>query len=74
MKKHPRALHKSQFRSSLFHPSFCEGHGVMSGECVSSDRAPLDVCEIQSWCPVEIDRLPMDPKTEGPLITGMLLI
>lgn len=42
----------------------------MTGECVASDRAPVDVCEIQSWCPVEIDRLPMDPKTEGPLITG----
>ncbi|KAJ7387280.1 extracellularly ATP-gated cation channel [Desmophyllum pertusum] len=36
------------------------GHGLKTGKCVKADRAPFDhVCEIYSWCPVEIDELPM---------------
>ena len=38
------------------------GHGPTTGRCVPSDRLPLaeagvTVCEIQSWCPTEDDRL-----------------
>ena len=28
------------------------------------------VCEIRGWCPVEVDRLPLN-KEEGPLIPGV---
>ncbi|XP_078361024.1 P2X purinoceptor 4-like isoform X1 [Oculina patagonica] len=36
------------------------GHGLKTGKCVKADREPYDdVCEIYSWCPVEIDELPM---------------
>ncbi|TRY76235.1 hypothetical protein TCAL_09591 [Tigriopus californicus] len=48
-----------------------KGHGTMTGNCVPSDRLDdVYVCEIRSWCPVEVDRLPLNPKTEGPLIPG----
>ena len=38
------------------------GHGPTTGRCVLSDRPHLaakgvTVCEIQSWCPTEDDRL-----------------
>ncbi|XP_015780585.1 PREDICTED: P2X purinoceptor 4-like [Acropora digitifera] len=36
------------------------GHGLRTGRCVLSDREEnKKVCEIYSWCPVEIDELPM---------------
>jgi len=36
------------------------GHGLKTGKCVDADRKPYGkVCEIYSWCPVEIDELPM---------------
>ena len=46
-------------------PSFllrAAGHGPVTGRCVATDRARLaargvTVCEIQSWCPVEDDRI-----------------
>ena len=46
-------------------PSFLlrsAGHGPVTGRCVATDRARLaargvTVCEIQSWCPVEDDRI-----------------
>ena len=40
----------------------CAGHGPLTGRCVRADRHLSDqgelpqVCEIQSWCPVEDDR------------------
>lgn len=34
-----------------------------------SGIAPPSVCEIESWCPVEVDRLPMEAE-QGPLIPG----
>ena len=43
---------------------FVSGHGPCTGKCVKSDRLGSSkhqnvpyVCEIQSWCPVEDDRL-----------------
>ena len=46
-----------------------KGHGTQTGHCVGSDRAPgVSVCEIQSWCPVERDELPL--LEDGPLIPG----
>ena len=34
--------------------------GSKAGRCVASDRKPkTKVCQIYSWCPVEIDELPM---------------
>lgn len=35
--------------------------GVRTGKCVLADRgkAGLKVCQIYSWCPVEIDVVPM---------------
>ena len=38
------------------------GHGPVTGRCVLTDRPLLaaggvTVCEIQSWCPVEDDRI-----------------
>ncbi|XP_074635329.1 P2X purinoceptor 4-like [Acropora palmata] len=37
------------------------GHGVRTGKCVLADRgkAGLKVCQIYSWCPIEIDVVPM---------------
>ena len=47
-----------------------KGHGTQTGRCVSSDRLDdVNVCEINSWCPVEKDELPLD-KAEGALIPG----
>lgn len=44
-------------------------HGPETGRCVVSDREPgLHVCEVESWCPVEMDVLPMPDR---PLITGV---
>ena len=44
--------------------------GEATGNCIPSDRKENTyVCEISSWCPVEIDRLPLD-KEDGPLIPG----
>ena len=44
--------------------------GEATGNCIPSDRKEnAYVCEISSWCPVEIDRLPLD-KENGPLIPG----
>ena len=44
------------------HLSLSAGHGPTTGRCVLSDRPHLldrgvTVCEIQSWCPTEDDRL-----------------
>ena len=57
-------------------PSFLlrsAGHGPVTGRCVATDRARLaargvTVCEIQSWCPVEDDRLTLG--LTRPLISG----
>ena len=47
-----------------------KGHGVETGRCVLSPRdLTTHVCEIQSWCPVEVDELPLG-RDEGPLIPG----
>ena len=47
-----------------------KSHGEATGNCILSDRVPdTFVCEISSWCPVEIDRLPLD-REDGPLIPG----
>ena len=47
-----------------------KSHGEATGNCILSDRVPNTfVCEISSWCPVEIDRLPLD-REDGPLIPG----
>ena len=47
-----------------------KSHGETTGNCIQSDRKDnVFVCEIDSWCPVEIDQLPLD-KAEGPLIPG----
>lgn len=38
------------------------GHGVKTGRCVLADRGDKprkNVCEIYTWCPVELDVLPM---------------
>lgn len=40
--------------------SYCSFSGPKTGRCVASDReTQMHVCEIYSWCPVEIDELPM---------------
>jgi len=38
-----------------------DGHGVKTGKCVEADRGEprKKVCEIYSWCPVEVNELPM---------------
>ena len=47
-----------------------KSHGEATGNCILSDRVDNTfVCEISSWCPVEIDRLPLD-REDGPLIPG----
>jgi len=47
-----------------------KGHGTQTGRCVPSDRQPNTyVCEVGAWCPVEIDRLPLE-VSDGPLIPG----
>ncbi len=47
-----------------------KSHGEATGNCVESDRKEnVFVCEIRSWCPVEIDELPLD-MADGPLIPG----
>ncbi len=47
-----------------------KGHGALTGNCVESDREEgIFVCEVMSWCPVEIDRLPLRDE-DGPLIPG----
>ena len=47
-----------------------KSHGEATGNCIESDRVENTfVCEISSWCPVEIDQLPLD-KADGPLIPG----
>lgn len=37
------------------------GHGIKTGKCIQADRGTprKNVCEIYSWCPVELDILPM---------------
>ena len=49
------------------------GHGPQTGRCVPTDKPDkygmmTNVCEIQSWCPVENDQLLLGQKR--PLITG----
>ena len=40
--------------------SYFYAPGSKTGRCVASDRKPkTNVCEIYSWCPVEVDELPM---------------
>ena len=47
-----------------------KSHGEATGNCIESDRRENTlVCEIASWCPVEIDELPLS-KSDGPLIPG----
>lgn len=47
-----------------------KSHGDATGRCIESDRADdVFVCEIRSWCPVEVDMLPLT-KADGPLIPG----
>lgn len=47
-----------------------KSHGETTGRCIESDRAENTlVCEISSWCPVEVDILPL-AKEDGPLIPG----
>ena len=51
-------------------PSKVKGHGALTGNCVPSDREEgIYVCEVMSWCPVEIDTLPLRDE-DGPLIPG----
>ena len=51
--------------------SLLKSHGEATGNCILSDRMPdTYVCEIRGWCPVEVDRLPLN-KEEGPLIPGV---
>ena len=52
------------------------GHGPTTGRCVLSDRPHLmaqgvTVCEIQSWCPTEDDRLVKGAKS-GDLLAKVL--
>ena len=47
-----------------------KSHGLATGNCIESDRMEdTFVCEIASWCPVEIDDLPLE-REDGPLIPG----
>ena len=51
---------------------FNAGHGPQTGHCIPTDKpikyGNISVCEIQSWCPVEDDRLLLGK--DKPLITG----
>ena len=45
-------------------------HGRETGECIKSDRdrqEDIHTCEINGWCPVELDILPM---LKQPIIRG----
>eukprot|EP00095_Tigriopus_kingsejongensis_P001162 maker-scaffold350_size199587-snap-gene-0.24 protein:Tk01162 transcript:maker-scaffold350_size199587-snap-gene-0.24-mRNA-1 annotation:"hypothetical protein DAPPUDRAFT_206200" len=46
-----------------------KGHGTQTGRCVPSQFLEFR-CEIQSWCPIELDDLPMGFEEDGPLIPG----
>ena len=36
------------------------GNGFMTGQCIpSAINASINVCEIEAWCPVEVDYLPL---------------
>ncbi|XP_028400435.1 P2X purinoceptor 4-like [Dendronephthya gigantea] len=53
------------------------GHGVMTGKCVKPDRpasANYSVCEIQAWCPVENNELPMQGTNFGKRLTTKSVI
>ncbi|CAB3990047.1 P2X purinoceptor 4-like [Paramuricea clavata] len=43
------------------------GHGIMTGKCIESDRphAVSKMCEIETWCPVENNKLPMQGTNFG---------
>ena len=46
------------------------GHGPVTGRCVLTDRPLLaargvTVCQIQSWCPVEDDRIVKGEKNSS---------
>jgi len=39
------------------------GNGFMTGECIpSAINQSINVCEIEAWCPVEVDYLPLGSK------------
>ncbi|XP_071445985.1 P2X purinoceptor 4-like [Hetaerina americana] len=45
------------------------GNGKTTGKCVNSSQKPgVLVCEVEAWCPVERDKLPL--KGNGVLIKG----
>jgi hypothetical protein len=39
--------------------------GILTGKCVESDRSVSKMCEIQTWCPVENNKLPMQGTNFG---------
>jgi len=74
---HPEAIDNSTQHSSYCTKGshFRKSHGPCTGRCVKADRHGSSkqkkvphVCEIQSWCPVEDDRLVLGKGR--PLITG----
>ena len=54
---------KSVLYNDMEVTNIMSGHGPMTGRCVPADRRgrggeeKIQVCEVQSWCPVEDDRL-----------------
>jgi len=52
--------------------SLVHGHGTYTGCCVRSDLPhppSTNVCEVQAWCPLEMDQTPLLYE-DGPLIPG----
>ena len=59
---------------------YVAGHGPLTGRCVVADRRAggedspvLQVCQVQSWCPVEDDRRILGKERSGNIINKFYL-
>jgi len=65
-------LNTQQSSNCTARRNLVKSHGPQTGRCIPTDKphkyGNITVCEIQSWCPVEDDRLVLGK--DRPLITG----
>jgi hypothetical protein len=48
--------------------------GIMTGKCIEAERSVTKMCEVQTWCPVERNRLPMSGTNFGKSLTKLVTV